>query len=125
MYFGQVNGLCAEAPAGFSITDDIETAEFLQTNLHRGATHEYVTSPRGDQFAIVTERGNVKNNALEAQIWLFSAASVRKFVASPTAAGPGVLLATLTGEESPIVTQVRWREDGRGLLFIASKSANE
>lgn len=93
-------------------------------------------SPDGRHFVIVTQRGIVDSDELQARIWEFDTNEVRQYVIAGVKSGVSAptphLLAQLTARTplnmqmpTPTVSHLQWTEDGTSLVFVGRSRTAE
>jgi dipeptidyl aminopeptidase/acylaminoacyl peptidase len=113
----------------FDLKDDIEMVEF--TDPYRGLA-QVKWAPDFAHFVVVTSRGDVTRNMVEADLWLFAADRVADAIADKRnqsasdhmdVQGFSKILATMNaksgGNQDPVISGIRWLDDSVDILFIA------
>ena len=74
-----------------------------------------IVSPDGKHFLLITQRGVLKTNRLEATIWLFDRTAVRDYVSGRSSTKPvPKVVATLSAPgNTPAISAVRWVDANR------------
>ncbi len=84
-------------------------------------------SPDAKYFAVVTERGRLDLNAPEDTIWVFHTAEVQRFVRQAHQGNPPTplpLVQVASDKDGPLVENVRWLADSRGIAFTTLKKSS-
>jgi dipeptidyl aminopeptidase/acylaminoacyl peptidase len=79
-----------------------------------------IFSPDRKHFLLITQRGILKDNHLEATIWLFDQATVRDYVRekSPTKPAPRAIARFSAPGNTPAISDVRWLDSSQ-VAFLA------
>jgi dipeptidyl aminopeptidase/acylaminoacyl peptidase len=106
----------------FSISDDIEMLRFP---LHSsdGGRSAILPSPDGRLTAVMTERGIIDRDVLEHTIWIWKTDAIEQFLTheeQEIQPKPIKLVQLATFKESPIISQVRWLDDSKHVVFLAA-----
>jgi dipeptidyl aminopeptidase/acylaminoacyl peptidase len=97
----------------FTVKDLIGMSYFL--------TPGPIFSPDGHHFLVVTQRGILSSNKIEATLRMFDQRAVRDYLARETAVPPFPrILATFRARSNtPVITDIRWLADSRRVAFLA------
>jgi len=119
----------------FTVSDSISMATFSEpSGLVPNSKAEL--SPDGRYFYLVTSRGVVESNQIESTLWLIDREAVRRFVRDPSdrttmpvpqaiariSAVPSIQAAV---PNAPMITDIRWTPDSKGLFFLGQDSHAE
>jgi dienelactone hydrolase len=105
------------SPRHFDVRDSIAMSDFSEAPLF---------SPDGRYFVTVTQRGRLPQGDIEATLWLFDTAAVRRAIADKDRVSPAVLAqmhavintgAGVLGS-SGLLMQLKWEADSAGILFL-------
>src|SRR6185437_11566494 len=108
----------------FTVKDSIELTYFVNPTLWT-VNHERsamtIESPDERWILVITQRGLLATNTIEATIWRFDRHSVISFVSGATAVHPRpVPLARFRAStNTPVISDVRWLENSREISFLA------
>lgn len=110
----------------FTVRDSIEMSRFGRVD------YEPIFSPDGRYAAVVTSRGFVRNNSIESTLWVFDTNTTKAYLHKNDARvniAPKIVArlaatpkAIYEASYEPIISNVKWTEDSRGLLFLAQNS---
>ena len=112
----------------FSVRDSIEMSRFDTTD---GGP---LFSPDDKFFVVVTSRGFIETDSIESTLWVFQTSEIRHFLESTKTTEPfGRPLVKLnkiprnnyTIFYAPTISNVRWQEDSKALLFLGQDSPRE
>jgi dienelactone hydrolase len=106
-----------DTPRHFVVGDSITMSDFSEPPQF---------SPDGRHFVTVTQRGRLPQGDIEATLWLFDTAAVRRAIADKARVPPTVLAqmhaAINTGAgvlgSSGLLMQLKWEADSAGILFL-------
>jgi hypothetical protein len=111
----------------FTVRDSIEMSRFGRID------YEPIPSPDGQYTAAVTSRGLVENDEVESTLRVFSTSAIQKSLAAERnqadlapsvvarfAATPQAIYHT---PYEPILSDVQWTKDSRGLLFLVQNAS--
>jgi hypothetical protein len=111
----------------FTVRDSIEMTYIIDPALTSvpGTTDaqpvgEPIDSPDGKSFLLVTQRGDLATNALQATIWMFDCEATRAFASGKSSTRPvpkkiAVMSAT---SNVPVISGVQWVEGSRRIAFL-------
>lgn len=121
---------CSEKPAqhSFSVKDSIEISYLVDPGLwsvNQEKSAGPLVSPDGQSFLLVTQRGILLSNSLESTIWAFDWGRVSDFVANRSAVRPmpKIIASARATSNTPVITDLRWLEDSKGVAFLARKES--
>jgi dipeptidyl aminopeptidase/acylaminoacyl peptidase len=128
VYFGNARGNEKE-PRRFAIKDSIELARFANEStwsVNNERDLAPIASPDGRHFLIITRRGVLATNCIEATIWLFDRMVVTKVLTgiSPSPLLPRALTTLTASANEPVVSDVRWLEDSRRIAFLGRNQSS-
>ncbi len=85
-----------------------------------------ITSPDQRWLLLLTQRGILRTNTIESTIWLFDRRAVLGFVSKNSASPltPRALATFRAASDNPVISDVRWLEDSRGVAFLAKSGRN-
>lgn len=110
----------SDAAKPFTLADEIGVGAFGD-NSHTGQVAPISWSPNRQFVAVHVGRGIVETNKVESELRIYSEAEIRSYVhASQRAPRPKPLwdLVLATYKEGPIIRQIRWLPNSRGLAFL-------
>jgi hypothetical protein len=86
-----------------------------------------IFSPDHKHFLLITQRGILKENHLEATIWLFDQNAVRDYVASKSSRKPAprVLARFSAPGNTPAISDVRWLDSTQVAFLAKNRSPNQ
>lgn len=113
----------------FTVKDSIEISYFLdpsrRTDGHRPEGQPFIYSPDGKYALMVTQRGVLSTNCLEATIWLLDVQSVRKYLhKSEAKPQPRKLVTMAAVSNTPVVSDVRWIEKSLRISFLGKDKSS-
>ena len=119
-------GLAAEAEGAglrpFTVQDAIEISRFVGAGAadDEGPRPAPLLSPDGRSFLVVTQRGVLAGDRLEATIWLFDRQAVLDHLHHPGSPRPQPRpLATLAATSNmQLISAVRWSDDSTRISFL-------
>jgi dipeptidyl aminopeptidase/acylaminoacyl peptidase len=122
-------GLCSSAaePARklrpFTVEDSIELSYFANPVLwtvNQEPPAEPVFSPDGKHILVVTQRGILESNKIEASIWVFERPALEALLANklPHPPAPTRIVSWRATSNAPVMSDVRWLEDSRHIAFL-------
>lgn len=110
----------------FTVRDSIEMARFVRNE------HEPKFSPDGKHFAVVTSRGILHSNEIESTLWVFGSEEVQELlrVGNGTKQCAPMIAARVAAvpqqqyfdSYEPLITELRWLPDSKGILFLAQRA---
>ncbi|MEJ1961312.1 MAG: hypothetical protein WDO56_07115 [Gammaproteobacteria bacterium] len=106
------------APARFSVEDDAAIATFGSIN---GDARPLSFSPDGALVAVHVERGLIPENRVKDEVRIYRLEDLRRFAnqAAPSSApAPVWQISHAVHTEGPIISDLRWSADSRGLAFL-------
>ncbi len=116
----------------FTIQDSIQISYIVNAEAPtvielRGAqpVGEPIFSPDRTRFLLVTQRGVLSTNKLEATIWVFNRQAVWNYVLRKSSTNPVPRrVATLAAiSNTPVITNVRWLQDSNRIAFLGKKNS--
>jgi dipeptidyl aminopeptidase/acylaminoacyl peptidase len=116
----------------FTIKDSIEMSYIVDSAAStaveiRGAYPPGgpLLSPDGERILLVTQRGIVSTNSLEATIWLFDRKAVSDYVVGKSALKPlpSAIARYSAPSNTPVISDVRWLEDSSRVAFLAKNDS--
>jgi dipeptidyl aminopeptidase/acylaminoacyl peptidase len=119
--------LTAEEMRTFSIQDSIELSYIIDSDAStaveiRGAypPGDVEESPDRAKFLVVTQRGVLATNSLEATIWVFERKSITDYVLSRSSKRPvPTRIVTFSAQSNtPVIADVRWLPDSQRISFL-------
>jgi dipeptidyl aminopeptidase/acylaminoacyl peptidase len=98
----------------FTVRDAVERVRFQ----YQGSQIQF--SPDGRWFALVLEQGELDRKAVRSDLVVFDAEAVIAFVQGRATAPPPRTLAKFRSTSNrPAITEVRWTDQGKALVFLA------
>jgi hypothetical protein len=117
-----------DSTAEFTVKDSIELSYIVDPASYANAvelratqrTGVPIVSPDQRHFLVVTQRGILATNKLEATIWLFDQESIHQYLLNPSASTPqpSAVVTMRASSNTPVITDVRWLEDSSGIAFL-------
>ena len=110
----------------FTVRDEIAIAYFGDPN--GGATAAITLSPDGRLAAVHTTRGVLAENRMKDEVRIYDLSRVKAWLKGPRAAPALDPLQTFrlsTCDEGPIITDIRWLGDSRGIAFLAKSATGD
>ncbi len=79
-----------------------------------------IYSPDGKYFLLVTQRGDLRRNRLQGDIWLFDCHAIGNYVANPGTANPlPKKIAEMSApSDTPVIRAVRWVQGSHKIAFL-------
>jgi dipeptidyl aminopeptidase/acylaminoacyl peptidase len=118
---------CGAAKKRFTVADDIGMVLFRQPFSE--VRERKTFSPNGFYFFVHTERGRLDINRPESTLAVFRTEDVRQFLLNAELTCPPSPIWTFkkaTFQDGPIIADIRWLADSRGLAFLAkNESGND
>ena len=115
-------GVAAQTSAlkPFTVAEEIGLTDF---SIMGSINYPVIVSPDGRFVAVWSERGLLKNDRVEDDLRVYQIAALRRFVRNPGQAPPPVPAPVLelheaTFIEGPIISQIRWLPNSKGLAFL-------
>jgi dipeptidyl aminopeptidase/acylaminoacyl peptidase len=115
-------------PPVFRVKDSIEIA-YIENPIayssavelrERQATGAPITSPDGKRFLLITQRGIVTANKIEAAVWVFDRNATLAYARDPSRLKPkpsAVVVMSATSN-NPVISDVRWLDDSNRVSFL-------
>ena len=110
----------------FTVRDSIEMSRFGRID------EEAVFSPDGRYFATVTSRGMLASNRVESTLWVFKSGAIRSYlqqrdsqlrvVPQIVARLSAIPRAIYPSSYEPVISNVIWTEDSRGLFLLGQNA---
>jgi dipeptidyl aminopeptidase/acylaminoacyl peptidase len=116
----------------FRIQDSIEIAYIVNAEAStvielRGAQPigQPIFSPDRARFLLLTQRGVLSTNKLEATLWVFNRRTVWNYVLkkSPSKPLPQRVVKLAALSNTPVISSVRWLEDSNRIAFLGKKNS--
>jgi hypothetical protein len=84
-----------------------------------------IFSPDRKRFLLITQRGVLSKDSLEATLWLFDRQSVWNYIANKSDKRPvPKAVATLSANSNtPVISEIRWLEDSDSVTFLGKKDS--
>jgi len=107
----------------FTVRDSIELSAIAYPGSQYLPSSRASFSPDGAHFVIVTTRGNLESGKRESTMWLFDRDTVSDYLKQPS---PGdfdkakPLIRFASGSNREPLSEWRWTEDGKNVLFIGT-----
>jgi dipeptidyl aminopeptidase/acylaminoacyl peptidase len=113
----------------FTVRDSIEMSIFIdpETRFGDGRDTSVKFSPDRRHFAVVTTKGNIQSDEIEATLWIFGSEAVRNTLlsrGSEESVVPRVAarIAARTNDAA-VISDVRWSSDSRSIAFVGQNSS--
>ncbi len=113
---GSVNA--SATPARFSVADDAAIATFGSIN---GDARPLSFSPDGALVAVHVERGLIPENSVQDEVRIYRLEDLRRFAnEAPPSSAPAPIwqISRAVPTEGPIISDLRWSADSRGVAFL-------
>ena len=112
----------------FRVKDSIEIA-YIENPIayssavelrERQATGAPITSPDGKRFLLITQRGIVTTNKIEATVWVFDRNLTLAYARDPSRLKPtpSALVVMSATSNNPVISDVRWLDDSNRVSFL-------
>ncbi len=84
-----------------------------------------ITAPDGKHFCIITQRGVIATNKLEATLWVFDRKDVLDYISKQSAMIPSPREITKMSATSntPVISDVRWLDDSNRIAFLGKNDS--
>jgi hypothetical protein len=111
----------------FTVRDSIGLSYFVRPvlwTLNQDPPTEPIASPDGRHFLLVTQKGILATNKIEASIWIFGRQAVDAFLAakSPEKPQPRKIASFAATSNTPVISDVRWLNDSRHVAFLGKRA---
>jgi hypothetical protein len=117
----------------FTVQDLIEISYFIdgteETNIVGRGTYPpggAIIAPDQKHFLLITQRGVLATNKLEATLWVVDREAITAFVSKRDIAKPALRqVARLSARSStPVISSVRWLEDSNRIAFLGKSDSS-
>lgn len=112
-----------QVPQRFSIEDSIALSRIVNPttwSVNEERPEGTLASPNGNYFLVVTQRGVLSSNSLEATVWLVERQAIANAFADRTdhRVLPRALVTFAASSNAPVISDVRWLPDSQHVAFI-------
>jgi dipeptidyl aminopeptidase/acylaminoacyl peptidase len=84
-----------------------------------------IMSPDGKHFLLITQRGAVATNKLEATLYVFDRRTVLRYLSTRVGGPPFRKIVTMRAtSNTPVINDVRWLEDSKRIAFLGKNNSS-